>query len=184
MKNIKNETIQKITIIICFIIIIILIISIISVVKMKKELTKTSSGNEILKNESENLNNHNYDCQFTKTYHIVNKLDNYIAEVPELSYIVVDMFQSHNASTHIIPTRLKDTLELDKYYEFTYTMQGTGNIKDMSDIYTEISSTELYNASSDETKNTIYKDKSLFVNLTIKETDKQGMEQIQEDICQ
>ena len=54
----------------------------------------------------------------------------------------------------------------------------------MSDIYTEISSTELYNASSDETKNTIYKDKSLFVNLTIKETDKQGMEQIQEDICQ
>ena len=94
------------------------------------------------------------------------------------------MFQSHNASTHIIPTRLKDTLEVDKYYEFTYTIQGTGNIKDMSDIYTEISSTELYNTSSDETKNTIYKDKSLFINLTIKETDKQGMEQIQEDVCQ
>lgn len=183
MENKKVKTCKKTIIIICFVIIAILVISIILITSIKKDLTDTSFGNEFIKNEPVNYNNHNYDCQFTKTYHIVNKLDNYIAEVPELSYIVIDMFQSHNASTHIIPTRLKDSLEVGKYYEFTYTIKGNGNLKDMSDIYSEISATELYNASSDEIKNTIYKDKSLFINLTIKKTDKQGLEQIQEDIC-
>lgn len=183
MSKIKNTTLQKIIIIMSFLIIISLIISITSINKMKSELNNLKAQNGNLETDKTNLSQNNYDCQFTKTYHIVNKLDNYIAEVPELSYIVIDMFQSHDASTHIIPTRLKDSLEVGKYYEFTYTIKGNGNLKDMSDIYSEISATELYNASSDEIKNTIYKDKSLFINLTIKETDKQGLEQIQEDIC-
>lgn len=33
-----------------------------------------------------------YDCSFTKTYRVVDLLDGYIAEVPEMSYVVVDQY--------------------------------------------------------------------------------------------
>lgn len=125
-----------------------------------------------------------YDCSFTQTYRVVNLLDGYIAEVPELSYVVLDKYLSHGAFSHIIPSRLKTNLETNKYYEFTYQIKGKGNIKDMNDIYMEISSTELYSQADDKTKNELYKDKELFVYLTIKETDKKGVEQIQENICE
>ena len=117
-----------------------------------------------------------YDCSFTKTYRVVDLLDGYIAEVPELSYVVVDSYQSHGAFTHIIPTRLKKELTEDKYYEFTYTIKGTGIINDISDALSYISSTELANQSNRENP-------KLQVSLEIKETDKQGMGQIQEPIC-
>lgn len=139
--------------------------------------------NHKLQNDNENSNKESnttkeleYDCSFTRTYHIVNLLDNYIAEVPELSYLVLDSYQSHGAFTHIIPTRLKKELREDKYYEFTYTIKGTGIINDISDVLSYISATELANQSNRENP-------KLQVSLEIKETDKQGMGQIQEPIC-
>ena len=139
--------------------------------------------NHKLQNDNENSNKESnttkeleYDCSFTRTYHIVNLLDNYIAEVPELSYLVLDYYQSHVAFTHIIPTRLKKESREDKYYEFTYTIKGTGIINDISDALSYISSTELANQSNRENP-------KLQVSLEIKETDKQGMGQIQEPIC-
>lgn len=139
--------------------------------------------NHKLQNDNENSNKESnttkeleYDCSFTRTYHIVNLLDNYIAEVPELSYLVLDSYQSHGAFTHIIPTRLKKELTEDKYYEFTYTIKGTGIINDISDVLSYISATELANQSNRENP-------KLQVSLEIRETDKQGMGQIQEPIC-
>lgn len=139
--------------------------------------------NHKLQNDNENSNKESnttkeleYDCSFTRTYHIVNLLDNYIAEVPELSYLVLDSYQSHGAFTHIIPTRLKKEIREDKYYEFTYTIKGTGIINDISDVLSYISATELANQSNRENP-------KLQVSLEIKETDKQGMEQTQEPIC-
>lgn len=139
--------------------------------------------NHKLQNDNENSNKESnttkeleYDCSFTRTYHIVNLLDNYIAEVPELSYLVLDSYQSHGAFTHIIPTRLKKEIREDKYYEFTYTIKGTGIINDISDVLSYISATELANQSNRENP-------KLQVSLEIRETDKQGMGQIQEPIC-
>lgn len=117
-----------------------------------------------------------YDCSYTKTYRIVNLLDGYIAEVPELSYIVLDAYQSHRAFTHIIPTTMKEGLKENKYYEFTYTIKGTGIINDENDVRSYISSTEINQNNMEDSK--------LKVTLEIKETDKLGMEQVQENICE
>ena len=125
-----------------------------------------------------------YDCTFTQTYHVVNLLDGYVAEVPELSYVILDKYLFHQAISHIIPTNLKNKLENDKYYEFTYQLKGKGYIENMDDIFKQISSTELYNQSDEKTKREIYKDKKMFVYLTIKETNKTGVEQINENICE
>lgn len=144
--------------------------------KLQNSNETASNNNETSNKESNTSKELEYDCSFTRTYHIVNLLDNYIAEVPELSYIVLDSYQSHSAFTHIIPTRLKKELTEDKYYEFTYTIKGTGIINDISDALSYISSTELANQSNRENP-------KLQVSLEIKETDKQGMGQIQEPIC-
>ena len=110
-----------------------------------------------------------YDCSFTKTYHVVNLLDGYIAEVPEWSYIALDQFQSHGIFAAKIPSSLKEGLEKHKYYEFTYTIKGNGIVKTMEDI-----------------NNYLVLDDSnakLKVTLNVKETDKTGLGQIEEDIC-
>ena len=122
--------------------------------------------------ESKN-NNYEYDCTFTETYRIVNTLDNYIAEIPELSYIIVDKFQSHSAYSYQIPTNLKKEIEVNKYYEFTYHLKGTGIINNMDDVYSYMIKTATENISEPEMK----------VTLTIKETDKEGLAQINEPIC-
>ena len=129
-------------------------------------------------NSNEDITEKEYDCSFTKTYRIVNTLDDYIAEVSELSYIVVDQFQSHSAMTHIIPTESKDSLKVNKYYEFTYILKGKGIINDMSDIYSYLSGTTVNKNQNNEDLT------NLSVTLMIKETDKTGLEQIQEKICQ
>ena len=141
---------------------------------------KLQNNNETASNDNENSNKESnttkeleYDCSFTRTYHIVNLLDNYIAEVPELSYIVVDSYQSHGAFTHIIPTRLKKELTEDKYYEFTYYLKGRGIINDIEDVRNSISAL-----------NSIKSDNSLKVLLEVKETNKEGLEQVQENICE
>ena len=60
------------------------------------------------------------------------------------------------------------------YYEFTYTLKGTTNnkINDIDDVLSYFS----FN-------NAIRSDNRLKVLLEVKETDKLGMGQIQEDIC-
>ena len=115
-----------------------------------------------------------YDCSFTQTYRVVDLLDGYIAEVPEMSYVVVDQYLTHGAYSHIITSELKKKLEVNKYYEFTYTLKGTTNnkINNIDDVLSYFS----FN-------NAIRSDNRLKVLLEVKETDKLGMEQIQEDIC-
>ena len=115
-----------------------------------------------------------YDCSFTQTYRVVDLLDGYIAEVPEMSYVVVDQYLTHSAYSHIITSELKKKLEVNKYYEFTYTLKGTTNnkINNIDDVLSYFS----FN-------NAIRSDNRLKVLLEVKETDKLGMEQIQEGIC-
>lgn len=115
-----------------------------------------------------------YDCSFTQTYRVVDLLDGYIAEVPEMSYVILDKFQMHGAYAHIISSEQKKKLEVNKYYEFTYYLKGT--TKDKINNINDVLSYSSFN-------NQIKSDNSLSVLLEIKETDKLGMEQIQEDIC-
>ncbi len=115
-----------------------------------------------------------YDCSFTQTYRVVDLLDGYIAEVPEMSYVILDKFQMHGAYAHIISSEQKKKLEVNKYYEFTYYLKGT--TKDKLNDINDVLSYSSFN-------NQIKSDNSLSVLLEIKETDKLGMEQIQEDIC-
>lgn len=114
-----------------------------------------------------------YDCSFTKTYRVVDLLDGYIAEVPEESYIVLDAFQTHSAFTHKISSEAKKNLEVNKYYEFTYYLKGRGIINDIEDVRNSISAL-----------NSIKSDNSLKVLLEVKETNKEGLEQVQENICE
>ncbi len=115
-----------------------------------------------------------YDCSFTQTYRVVDLLDGYIAEVPEMSYVILDKFQMHGAYAHIISSEQKKKLEVNKYYEFTYYLKGTtkDKLNDINDVLK-------YSSFNNQIKS----DNSLSVLLEIKETDKLGMEQIQEDIC-
>lgn len=157
-----------------------LIISITYIINLKNPETETKKDNQETVSNLNNLNEmeKEYDCSFTQTYNIVNKLDGYIGEVLELSYIVVDQFQSHGAITHIIPTELKDSLSVNKSYEFTYTLKGKGIINDMDDIYSYLSATTVNKSQNNEVLT------NLEVTLAIKETDKTGLSQIQENICQ
>ena len=91
-----------------------------------------------------------------------------------MSYVVVDQYLSHGAYSHIITSELKKKLEVNKYYEFTYILKGMTNdkINDIDDVLSYFS----FN-------NAIRSDNRLSVLLEIKETDKLGMGQIQENIC-
>lgn len=135
--------------------------------KLLKEEVKVKDNNNIDKEVY-------YDCSFTQTYRVVDLLDGYIAEVPEMSYVILDKFQMHGAYAHIISSEQKKKLEVNKYYEFTYYLKGTtkDKINDINDVL-----------SYSSFNNQIKSDNSLSVLLEIKETDKLGMEQIQEDIC-
>lgn len=162
---------------------VLLSISLIYIINLKNTETETKTNNDNQEtlsnlNSNETETEKEYNCSFTKTYNIVNKLDGYIAEVLELSYIVVDQFQSHGAMTHIIPTELKNSLEVNKSYEFTYTLKGKGTINDMFDVYSHLSGTTVNKSQNNEDLT------NLSVTLTIKETDKTGLSQIQENICQ
>ena len=143
--------------------------------KLIKE-NNTTKGDEdnTINKVTDNTKEVYYDCSFTKTYRVVDLLDGYIAEVSEMSYVVVDQYLTHGAYSHIITSELKKKLEVNKYYEFTYTLKGAtkDKINDIDDVLSYFS----FN-------NAIRSDNRLRVLLEIKETDKLGMGQIQEDIC-
>lgn len=129
-----------------------------------------SDSNHVSDSLNDEIINKEYNCSFTVTYRVVNLLDGYIAEVPEYSYVVVDKFQEHGAIAHFIPTELKNNLEINHSYEFTYHIKGNGIIDDIYDVINNISLNH-------------YDNGNLSVVLSIKETDKLGLEQIQENIC-
>ena len=141
---------------------------------IKKNATIDNDKDTTINNVTDNTKEVYYDCSFTKTYRIVDLLDGYVAEVPEASYVVVDQYLSHGAYAHQISSEQKKKLEVNKYYEFTYILKGMTNdkINDIDDVLK-------YNSYN----NLIKSDNSLSVLLEIKETDKLGVEQIQEDIC-
>jgi len=114
-----------------------------------------------------------YDCSFTRTYRVVDLLDGYVAEVPEESYVVLDAFLDHGAFTHRISSELKKKLEVNKYYEFTYTLKGIGIVNDIEDVRNRVSAF-----------NSMKSDNSLKVLLEIKETDRVGLGQLQEKVCE
>ena len=118
-----------------------------------------------------------YNCNFTKTYRVVNLLDGYIAEVPEWSYVILDQFQNHKIYAAKIPTKLKEGLEENKYYEFKYIIVGNGDIKSMEDINDYIVLDDVLLNSN------VYSGERARVILSIVETDKEGLEQVQQDIC-
>lgn len=164
--------------IISFLITIILIIFFTSItvysMSLKKELsncvTKLNNTNNNLTENNQENKQHTYDCTFTMTYRVVDMLEGYIAEVPEYSYIVVDQFQSHGAIAHYIPTELKNNLEINHNYEINYHIKGTGIINNIYDVINTISSKHTNND-------------NLSTTITIKETDKKGLEQTNENIC-
>lgn len=165
MKNIKN-----IVIVVLSITVALLTFFVVKLKLYENIEQKNNTNNNAIKFETEQKE---YDCSFTKTWRVVDKMDGYVAEVPEKSYVILDKFQSHNAYAHPILTNLKEDLEVDKYYEFTYQVKGTGIINDISDITRYITDESLEEVP----------DGVLRVRLSIKETNKQGLDQIQEDIC-
>lgn len=153
-------------IIITIIIIVLLLIAYIIYIQSTTSLLDNNNNTNIDNKETY------YDCTFTKTYRVVELLNNYVAEVPEESFIVLDSYQTHSAFTHRISIKEKEKLKENNYYEFTYHLKGIGVINDMEDVRNNISSSNL-----------IKSDNSLKVLVEIKETNKEGLEQIQENIC-
>ena len=141
---------------------------------IKENATIDNDKDTTINNVTDNTKEVYYDCSFTKTYRIVDLLDGYVAEVPEASYVVVDQYLSHSAYAHQISSEQKKKLEVNKYYEFTYILKGMTNdkINDIDDVLK-------YNSYN----NLIKSDNSLSVLLEVKETDKLGLGQIQENIC-
>jgi hypothetical protein len=92
------------------------------------------------------------ECMFTKTLRVVDVLD-YEGAVPEDKFVLVDFFQSFNP--FVLRLNINDNVKEGLYYEFTF--------KGNKDMYTN----------NDASLNN-------FKILSIKETDKEGLSQIQE----
>lgn len=82
-------------------------------------------------------------------------------------------FRCTEAYAHKISRDLKSKLVVGKYYEFTYHIVGTGNIRNMNDINELL----VLDAS-------LVLDNKLYVTMVINETNKVGLQQVQEEICQ
>lgn len=142
---------------------------------LNEHIEKLNLENSMLKNENDSKKDNEdllyiYDCSFTKTYNVVELIEDYISEVPEYSYIVVDEFQSHYLKTIRIPSILKKGLKEQKYYEIIYTLKGSTNeIVNNIDYINEHISLEENN--------------DFNITIEIKETNKLGNDQINEQIC-
>ena len=98
-----------------------------------------------------------------------------MGEVPESKFILVDHFQSHYPEVLQIPNTMKTLLKENKNYEFTYTISMNNNYQSESEILNELVGDIINQNQEIKTNNN--------VNLVIKETDKVGLGQINEDIC-
>lgn len=117
-----------------------------------------------------------YDCSFTNTHKIIQMLDYHFA-MDGVSYAIVDDFQGYQPYIVVIPKDMETKLEKDKYYEFTYKLNGKGIIKDFNDLNSYLIGTLNNKSRGNDSVGTIY------VGLEIKETDKKGLDQVQENIC-
>lgn len=145
------------------------------IVDYKKELSKCENTNNSEKNENDINNDKNngeeYECTLVETLKIVNMLDGYESDAPEIFYVVADTFQSHAPNTYAIPVEYKDKLQLNKFYEFVYTFNSSEIVTDKRDIYRYFIDT-LINEESD-----------IPVKFTVTETNKEGLEHINEISC-
>lgn len=114
-----------------------------------------------------------YDCSFTRTFRYLGRI-NYETYVDNTSYIMVDSFQSYYPMLLIVPDSDLAKMEENKYYEFTYTLNGRwSEITDFDDLNFLIKITL-------DTEHTSGSNKAY---LEIKSTDKIGTDQISESIC-
>ena len=147
---------------------IIVVLGVFLIIERNELKEKCTSNNAITPNdENKNAEELNYDCSFTQTWKVYNLLENYTGHHPDVSYVILEKFQTTIPYSHIIPSNLKSKLEQGKYYEFTY------NINDINDITDKIIPEDNVKTSQS----------NLIVTLSIKETDKLGLEQLQEPIC-
>ena len=152
---------------------IIVVLGVFLIIERNELKEKCTSNNAITPNvENKNAEELNYDCSFTQTWKVYNLLENYTGHHPDVSYVILEKFQTTIPYSHIIPSNLKSKLEQGKYYEFTYYIKGKGNINDINDIADKIIPEN--NAKTSQS--------NLIVTLSIKETDKLGLKQLQEPI--
>ena len=192
MKNIKNIVIVVLSLIV--------VLLIFFVVKLKMDSNieqKNNTNNDMTENESEQKE---YDCSFTQTYRVIDKID-YPLAADGVSYIVVDTYQGYdpfvvaisssidNLETYVVDTYQGydpfvvaisssiDNLETYKYYEFTYHLKGKGLINNFKQLNSYLIPSLFNKYNGNNSSGTVY------VELDIVETSKKGVEQIQEDIC-
>ena len=142
----------------------------------KKEFKEkcASNRNSISNAENNDTKQLEYDCSFTQTWRVYDMLEDFVGHHPDMSYVILERFQTFKPYSHKIPSNLKSKLERGKYYEFTYHIKGKGFIDDIDDVVEKL----IPEGNVETSQN------KLIVTLRINETDKLGMDQLQEPICQ
>ena len=64
---------------------------------------------------------------------VYDMLEDFVGHHPDMSYVILERFQTFIPYSHKIPSNLKSQLERGKYYEFTYHIKGKGFIDDIDD---------------------------------------------------
>lgn len=124
-------------------------------------------------NKDNTIKELDYDCSFTRTFRYLGRI-NYETYVDNTSYIMVDSFQAYYPMLLIVPDSELAKMEENKYYEFTYTLNGRwSEITDFDDLNFLIKITL-------DTEHTSGNNKAY---LEIKSTDRIGTDQISESIC-
>lgn len=154
----------------------IIIISSVFLIVEKKEFKEkcASNRNSISNAENNDTKQLEYDCSFTQTWRVYDMLEDFVGHHPDMSYVILERFQTFIPYSHKIPSNLKSQLERGKYYEFTYHIKGKGFIDDIDDVVEKL----IPEGNVETSQN------KLIVTLRINETDKLGMDQLQEPICQ
>jgi len=144
-------------------------------IKLNTKIDELESKDKITNNDVENDNADQIalDCSFTRTYKIIDLMDEYRAAAPERSFIIVDQFQFFVPVVHSLPTKLKENLKVGQYYEFTYHIKGKMDSSKELEMMDVVGMIVLEHPDND----------NLTATLKIKKTDKTGLDQIQEPIC-
>ena len=154
---------------------IIIILSVFLIVEKKEFKEKCASNRNSISNaENNDTKQLEYDCSFTQTRRVYDMLEDFVGHHPDMSYVILERFQTFIPYSHKIPSNLKSQLERGKYYEFTYHIKGKGFIDDIDDVVEKL----IPEGNVETSQN------KLIVTLRINETDKLGMDQLQEPICQ
>ena len=154
---------------------IIVVLGVFLIIERNELKEKCTSNNAITPNDvNKNAEELNYDCSFTQTWRVYDMLEDFVGHHPDMSYVILERFQTFIPYSHKIPSNLKSQLERGKYYEFTYHIKGKGFIDDIDDVVEKL----IPEGNVETSQN------KLIVTLRINETDKLGMDQLQEPICQ